>query len=173
MEEAEAGPIRDRLLSAFPVGTFARVDVLGYGDDPAVEPGGVAVRAFVDRAGRPEENWDSRETLAAFADTHSVGVAKLHDGLLGSIAWVEFVPDTPQRRAMPYDHTQGGSRYLGSQRDALEGTAGGAPVRVWLGPAELAAVDALIASGIATSRADVIRWAVSRARENRVTYDRT
>lgn len=46
-------------------------------------------------------------------------------------------------------------------------------MRVWLGPAELAAVDALIASGIATSRADVIRWAVSRARENRVTYDRT
>ena len=95
------------------------------------------------------------------------------EGLLGSIAWVEFVPDTPQRRASPYDHTQGGTRYLGGQRDALEGTAGGAPVRVWLGPAELAAVDALIKSGIATSRADVIRWAVSRARENRVTYDRT
>jgi hypothetical protein len=167
MDAAEAGLIRDRLLSAFPEGTFAQVDVLGYGDDPAVEPGGVAVRVFVDRAGRPEENWDSRETLAAFADSHSAGIAKLHDGLLGSIAWVEFVPDTPQRRAMPYDHTQGGTRYLGSQRDALEGTPGGAPVRVWLGPAELAAVDALIASGIATSRADVIRWAVSRPQEPR------
>jgi hypothetical protein len=35
MEEAEAGPFRDRLLSAFPVGTFAWLDVLGYGDDPA------------------------------------------------------------------------------------------------------------------------------------------
>ncbi len=128
---------------------------------------------FVDRAGRPEENWDSRETLAAFADTHSAGVTKLHDGLLGSITWVEFAPDTPQRRAAPYDHTQGGSRYLGSQRDALEGTAGGAPVRVWLGPAELAAVDALIASGIATSPADAIRWAVSRTRGNRVTYEQT
>jgi hypothetical protein len=116
MEEAEAGPIRDRLLSAFPAGTFARVDVLVYGDDPAVEPGGVAVRAFVDRVGGTEENWDSRETLAAFADTHSARVAKLHDGLLGSTAWVEFVPDTRHRRASPYDHTQGGTRYLGSQR---------------------------------------------------------
>jgi hypothetical protein len=103
------------------------------------QPGGVAVRAFSDLVGGPEENWDSRETLAAFAGTHSAGVAKLHDGLLGSIAWVEFVPDTRQRRASPYDHTQGGARYLGSQQNALEGTAGGAPVRLCLSPAELAA----------------------------------
>ena len=36
MDAAEAGLIRDRLLSAFPEGTFAQVDVLGCGDDPAV-----------------------------------------------------------------------------------------------------------------------------------------
>ena len=39
MDEAIADSVRKRLLSAFPDGTFARVDVLGYGDDPEVEPG--------------------------------------------------------------------------------------------------------------------------------------
>jgi hypothetical protein len=54
---------------------FARVDVLGYGDDPAVEPGETAVRVFIDRAGRPEENWDSRETLDESAKANSEGHA--------------------------------------------------------------------------------------------------
>jgi hypothetical protein len=35
-----------------------------------------------------------------------------------------------------------------------------------LGPADLAAVDALIMAGVATSRAEVLRWAVGRIREN-------
>lgn len=52
MDEAVSDSVRKRLLSAFPEGTFARVDVLGYGDDPAVEPGDIAVRVFTDRAGR-------------------------------------------------------------------------------------------------------------------------
>jgi hypothetical protein len=62
VDEALSNAVKNRLLSAFPEGTFARVDVLGYGDDPAVEPGETAVRVFIDRAGRPEESWDSRET---------------------------------------------------------------------------------------------------------------
>jgi hypothetical protein len=33
-------------------------------------------------------------------------------------------------------------------------------------PADLAAVDTLIAAGIAGSRADILRWAVSRIREH-------
>jgi hypothetical protein len=49
MDEAVSGWIRERLLSAFPQGTFARVEVLEYGDDPAVEPGDTAVRAFIAR----------------------------------------------------------------------------------------------------------------------------
>lgn len=40
---------------------------LSMGDDPAVEPGDTAVRAFIGRAGRPVENWDSREAVHEFA----------------------------------------------------------------------------------------------------------
>src|SRR5262249_37655421 len=101
VDEAVSNAVKNRLLSAFPEGTFARVDVLGYGDDPAVEPGETAVRVFIDRAGRPEENWDSRETLDDFTKANSEGLDKLHDGLLPSIAWIEFFPNTPERQDMP------------------------------------------------------------------------
>ncbi len=40
------------------------------------------------------------------------------------------------------------------------------PVMTRLGAADLATVDTLIAAGIANSRADVLRWAVGRIREN-------
>jgi hypothetical protein len=37
-----------------------------------------------------------------------------------------------------------------------------------LGPADLATVDTLITAGVANSRAEVLRWAVGRIRENPV-----
>ena len=47
MDEAVSEAVKDKLLSAFPEG-IAWVDVLGYGDDPGVEPGDTAVRVFID-----------------------------------------------------------------------------------------------------------------------------
>jgi hypothetical protein len=35
-----------------------------------------------------------------------------------------------------------------------------------LGPEDLATVDTLIAAGIATSRAEILRWAIGRIREH-------
>jgi hypothetical protein len=165
VDEAISNAVKNRLLSAFPDGTFARVDVLGYGDDPAVEPGDTAVRVFIARGGRPEENWDSKETLDEWAKANGEGIGKLHNGLLPSIAWVDFVLDTPEHRAKPYDQTFSGTRFMG-RHDVLEGVPGGARVGTWLGPADLATVDALIMAGVGTSRADVLRWAMGRIREN-------
>ena len=167
MDEAISNAVKNKLRSAFPEGTFARVDVLGYGDDPAVEPGETAVRVFIDRAGRPEENWDSRETLDDFAKANSEGLDKLHDGLLPSIAWIEFFPDTPERRAMPSRPDWGHMRsFLGNRTNVLEAMPDFTRVPALLGPDDLATVDALIMAGVATSRAEVLRWAVGRIREN-------
>jgi Arc/MetJ-type ribon-helix-helix transcriptional regulator len=47
--------------------------------------------------------------------------------------------------------------------DAVPGLAS---VHTQLGPADLATVDALITAGIASSRAEVMRWAIGRIREN-------
>jgi hypothetical protein len=167
VDEAIASAVRNKLLSAFPEGTFARVDVLGYGDDPAVEPGETAVRVFIDRAGRPEETWDSRQTLDDFAKANSEGFDRLHDGLLPSIAWIEFFPDTPERQAMPSRPDWGHRRsFLGNRTNVLEAMPDFTRVATLLGPADLAAVDALIMAGVAASRAEVLRWAVGRIREN-------
>ena len=167
MDEAIANAVKNRLLSAFPEGTFARVDVLGYGDDPAVEPRETAIRVFIDRAGRPEENWDSRETLDDWTKANSEGLDKLHDGLLPSIAWIEFFPDTPERQAAPSRPDWGHVRsFLGNRTNVLEAMPDFTWVATLLGPADLATVDALIMAGVAASRAEVLRWAVGRIREN-------
>jgi hypothetical protein len=169
VDEATSDAVKNRLLSAFPDGTFARVDVLGYGDDPAVEPGDTAVRVFIDRAGRPEENWDSHKALNDWAEANGDGIGRLHEGLLPLIAWVEFVPDSPERRARPYDQTFGSmKRFIGKRSDVMDEAPGGTPVRTWLGPADLATVDALIMAGVGTSRTEVVRWALGRIRENPV-----
>jgi hypothetical protein len=169
VDEAVAESVRERVLSVFPAGTFAWVDVLGYGDDPAVEPGDTAVRVFIDRAGRSEEDWD-RGTIDDFATANEEGIGRLHeDGLLSSIAWVEFVPDSPQARVKPYDQSFGMTRtFLGKRPDVMDGASGGTRVGTWLGPADLATVDALIMAGAGSSRSEVIRWALGRIRENPV-----
>jgi hypothetical protein len=166
VDKALSSSLRTRLLSAFPEGTFARVDVLGYGDDPGVEPGETAIRVFIDRAGRPEEDWDSRETLHEWAEANSEGIDKLHAGLLPSIAWIEFYPDTPERRAQPARPSWGGMSWLGKPPDPMESSPEFARVATLLGPADLAAVDSLIIAGVAGSRAEALRWAVGRIRED-------
>jgi len=153
VDEAVADSVRKRLLSAFSEGTFARVDVLGYGDDPAVEPGDIAVRVFIDRAGRPDENWDSQETLHDWAKANSDGIEKLREGLLPSIAWVDFFPDTPERRAAPSRPDWGHMRFLGKRPDMMDGAPEFTRVGALLGPEDLATVDRLIVAGVAATRA--------------------
>jgi hypothetical protein len=94
------------------------------------------------------------------------GIQKLHDGLLPSIAWVEFFPDTPERRAAPSRPDWGRMRFLGRRSGVMDGAPEFTRVVTHLGPADLAAVDALIVAGVAASRAEVLRWAVARIREH-------
>jgi hypothetical protein len=67
------------------------------GDDPNVEPGETAIRAFVDRAGHCAEGFeDDEKVLQAFEQAHRQTTKKLdRAGLLPSVAWVHFIPDTP------------------------------------------------------------------------------
>jgi hypothetical protein len=168
VDKAVSDSVEKRLRSLFPAGTFTRVDVLGYGDDPDVEPGETAVRAFVDRAGQPAESWeDDEKVLRAFEKAHRQETKKLHHaGLLPSVAWVHFIPDTPSRRASRGALYGFPSHTHGLRSDVADEAEGSATVRTTPGPADLAMVDALIAAGIASSRADVMRWALGRIREN-------
>jgi hypothetical protein len=79
---------------------------------------------------------------------------------------VEFQPDGPSGAGRPHGPilkigVRGGrAKTLDEVSDELT------PVMTRLGPADLAAVDTLITAGIANSRAEVLRWAVGRIRDN-------
>jgi len=166
MEKAVTDRIEERVRSAFPEGAIARVQVLEYGDDPEVEPGETAIRVLIDRAGRPEGKEADKEILDAFAEASRPVVKKLRDELPGFIGWVEFRPDRPAKAAGPHGgpilRIRGHGGRAATPDEVSEELT---PVMTRLGPADLATVDTLISAGIAQSRAEVLRWAVGRIRE--------
>jgi hypothetical protein len=168
MDKAVSDRGAAQFRSAFPDGTFTQVDVLTYGDDPDVEPGETAIRAFVDRADRPAETFqDDEEVIRAFEEAHRQAITWLHrDGQLPSIAWIQLIPDTPDRRAPGAILWGFPSMFFGMRSDVADAEPGFASVHTRLGPADLATVDAVIAAGIASSRAEVVRWAIGRIRED-------
>lgn len=168
MDKALSDSVAAQLRSVFPEGTFTQVDVLGYGDDPDVEPGEAAIRAFVDRAGCPAATFqDDEAVMRAFDNANSQTITWLHrDAQFPGIAWIQFIPDTPQRRAPGAVMWGFPSTFLGMRSDAATQAPGFASVQTRLGPADRATVDALITAGIASSRAEAIRWAIARIRQD-------
>ena len=154
------------IRSIFPDGVISRVQVLEYGDDPAVEPGDVAVRVFLPRPERPEGEEADEEILGSFEKANRERLKKLNDELPRFVAWLEFQPDSPGGAEKFHHHVLKigrGGRALKPLDEASEELT---PVMTRLGPADLATVDTLITAGIAGSRAEVLRWAVGRIREN-------
>ena len=52
--------VEKHVRSVFPDGAISRVQVLEYGDDPAVEPGDIAVRVFFPGRTRPRARKPTR-----------------------------------------------------------------------------------------------------------------
>jgi len=158
--------IEKHLRSVFPDGAISRVQVMEYGDDPAVEPGDVAVRVFLPRPGGPEGGEADDDIVDSFEKANRGRLKRLHDELPRGITWVEFQADGPEEAEQRRHHVlkigRGGraAQLLGEASEELT------PVMTRLGPADLTTVDTLITAGIAGSRAEVLRWAVSRVREN-------
>lgn len=148
--------------SAFPAGIIERVETLEYGDDPGIEPGKLALRVLIDRAGRPEGDEADVGIVQAFEEAYTAEMRAMLDVLPPLVGWVEFIPGGPARAARPH-----GPKI----RTAVAGVECSTPdeltpVMTRLGPADLAVVDTLITAGVATSRAEVMRWALGRIREH-------
>ena len=54
MDNTQVNRVEEQVRSAFPEGAVERVQVLTYGDDPAVEPGETAIRVLI-ASGPPED----------------------------------------------------------------------------------------------------------------------
>jgi len=166
VDKAVSDRIERQLRSVFPDGAIERVEVLGYGDDPSVEPGENAVRIFISRGSRPEGEETDEEVVHAFEEANRAAIKKVHDKLPRFIGWVEFRPDSPTgtgKRRGPVLRIGGRGGRGATLDDVSEGMT---PVMTRLGPADLATVDTLITAGIASSRAEVMRWALGRIREH-------
>jgi hypothetical protein len=161
MEKAETDHIEQLVRSAFAEGEVERVAVLEYGDDPEVGPGETAVRVFINLAGQPKDK-SGHANLHTFHEAHRAAINQVRDELRPVAWWVEY-RTSGEAGARP-----GGGKLRNMLRDAEPGEAAGelTPVMTRLGPADLATVDTMITAGIATSRAEVLRWAVGRIREH-------
>lgn len=174
MGNVPATQVEERIRSAFPEGSIERVQVLAHGDDPEVGPGKTAVRVLLSRAGRPAGAEADKEILATVRDVGPAPLGRLASDL-PFIEWIEFRPHVPGRHG-GYHPDVGPNIRLGpreqDQAHLIEQAGPGepqdqfTPVMTRLAAADLAAVDTLIAAGIGGSRAEVLRWAVSRIREH-------
>jgi hypothetical protein len=166
MAKPGATRVEERVRSAFPDGVISRVQVLEYGDDPAVEPGDVAVRVFLARPDAPEGKEADEEVVGAFKKANREALKKLNDELPRFIAWLEFQADGPDDTEQRRHHVLKIGRGGRAAKPLNEASEELTPVMTRLGAADLAAVDTLITAGIAGSRAEVLRWAIGRIREN-------
>ncbi len=154
--------IGDEVNKRFP-GVAQRVAVLQYGDDPVIEPGELMVRVILE-AGEGQEARE--EALHAFEHEHGPAIKQFRKDLnaqLPEAGRLEFCVSGDEGQG-PRMMLGGGRRGSIAER-ALGGTGEATPVMARLGPADLETLDALITAGIASSRAEAVRWALARIRE--------
>ena len=172
MDQAELDELRKQFAKAvrttFPADApIERTEVLAYGDDPEIEPGQFLARVIVDAQGATDE--DGKEErgrkLEAFHDAHRDKIRELRSHLdrLPMYAILEFCVTGED----PNGGHRGPRMRLGGGPGRIMPSGEGpmTPVMARLGPEDLQTLDMLITVGIATSRAEAVRWALARIRE--------
>ena len=169
MDEAELERVRqqfDQLVrERLPGAPVERVEVLQYGDDPGIEPGQLLARVVVSA---PGDGPDQLRAFEAFHDQHREAFRDLRGEMdkLPVRAILQFKAESEQ----PCEEGQGPVIQMFHTR-VVPGPGAGpdgpglTPVMARLGPEDLETLDTLIAAGIATSRAEAVRWALARIRE--------
>jgi hypothetical protein len=160
--------IEDEIKTRFPGAPVARVKVLQYGDDPVVEPGELAVRVSLAAAeGDGEE--ERKQVLDDFHRSFEKELHRFREDLsqkLPEARRLEF--SVGEERHGPHIMLNRGPASFEAR--ALAGTEL-TPVMARLGPMDLETLDTLITAGIASNRADAVRWTLARIRE-RPAYER-
>jgi hypothetical protein len=150
----------------FPATAVRQAVLLQYGDDPEIEPGDLWVRVLLDEPVGQDDDWGP--ALTAFEQANERAIEQFRGYLaakLREIMAVEYVFSNPV--SWDGDGPRGGMPVAQRLSDISEWEHGEATfVLVALGPAGLETVDTLIMAGIAATRAEAIRWAVDRVRED-------
>ncbi len=144
-------------------GAIERVAVLQYGDDPAVEPGELVVRVYVATLGADNERGRAFHELMHGHEEELREFREELDRRLPEAHRLEFRSNGENHARFFMARPQSGARPV----------VGGdlTPVMARLGAADLETLDTLITAGIASNRAEAVRWAIGRIRE-RPAYER-
>jgi hypothetical protein len=142
-------------------GAVRRVEWLRHGDAPVIEPGEIMPRFVLAEPAGPRGSHDKR-MIKAFQEAHRPALRQFR---------LELAQRWPQIRHLGVTFEDDRGRRGGGVIQALDDEHGpqghgrGVPVTVRLEAAELDTVDRLITAGLAPSRAEALRWALSRAAE--------
>jgi len=162
--------IDQQARARFPGSAVRQAVLLQYGDDPEIEPGALWVRVLLD-ADRPE---DYGETLTAFHLASTTAREQFTGYLAAKLREIRLVEYTFSSNPVTFDgHGPRLSNPVGEPLPDIQEEEHGetTPVLARLGPAGLEALDTLIITGTAATRAEAIRWALHRIRE-RPAYQR-
>jgi hypothetical protein len=142
-------------------GAVRRVEWLGHGDVPVIEPDELAPQfVLVEPAGLHGTN--VKRMIKAFQGAHGSAVKQFR---------LELARRWPEIRHLGVafeddrGHRSGGMIQALDDEHGLQGHERGIPVTVRLEAAELETVDRLITTGVAASRAEALRWALGRVGE--------
>jgi len=156
----------DEVRNRFPGAPIQRVEVLQYGDAPEVEPGQLLGRVVIEApAGAEASDEEVRgRRLEEFHDAHRTAMRELRRELdkLPANAVLEFVVGGVPGEG---EHIGPRIKLAGPVRGLGGGEPGFTPVMARLGQEDLETLDTLITAGIASSRAEAVRWALARIRE--------
>jgi hypothetical protein len=162
MDQAELEAVKQRfdeeVRKRFPSEGIQRVEVLQYGDAPEIEPGQLLARVVIN----VPEGEERGQSLEKFHDQRREAFRELRSGLdkLPVPVVLQFVAAGEPTEGEPRGPMiKLAARGLGGE------AAGFTPVMARLGAEDLETLDTLITAGIATSRAEAVRWALARIRE--------
>ena len=172
MEQAEIDHLRQQFEEAvrtrFKDAPIESIEVLQYGDDPEIEPGQLLGRVVIDAQGATDEGGKEErgQRLEAFHDAHRDAIRELRQEMnkLPFRAVLEFTVSG----ASPDEKRHGPKLKLAAGPGGPGGLGGAGPftpVMARLAAEDLETLDMLITAGIASSRAEAVRWALARIRE--------
>jgi Arc/MetJ-type ribon-helix-helix transcriptional regulator len=160
------GEIDQEARARFPGSAVRQAVLLQYGDDPLIEPGDLWVRVLLDEPDGPDDDWGP--PMTAFEQANEAAIERFRRYLAVMLREIMAVEYVFSNDPLTWDGEgpRGGMPVAQRLSDIGEWEHGEATfVLVALGPAGLETVDTLIMAGIAATRAEAIRWAVDRVRE--------
>ncbi|HUN36426.1 MAG TPA: hypothetical protein VMU95_30890 [Trebonia sp.] len=172
MEQAELERAREvferEVRKRFEGAQIEKIELLQYGEEPEVEPGGMLGRVTIagPGGGAATDRKEREQSLEEFHTRYKEAIHEFAKDLRARAGSATLEFNVEGRSDDPEEHGPVIKLKLGRGAGPL---GGGDPsltaVMARLGPEDLETLDTLIGVGIAGSRAEAVRWALARIRE--------